>query len=109
MLVAATAICEDSVPLARPSLMTTPRALIYSTNWCPWCTRAKALLEKHGVSYQEIDAEAEWGARFRDEIERRTGGRTVPQIVLDGKPVGGYEDLAVLAMDGLLGPPKDAT
>lgn len=80
-----------------------PRAVVYSTSWCPWCARAKALLAQHGVSFVEIDAEAEWGRAFRDEIEKRTGGRTVPQIVLDGRPIGGYENLAALAMDGGLG------
>lgn len=80
--------------------MSEPRVVVYSTSWCPWCTRAKALLERHGVAFREIDAEREWGPRFRAEIEARTGGRTVPQIVIDGRPIGGCEDLEVIADEG---------
>ncbi len=82
--------------------MSPPRIVVYSTSWCPWCARATRLLADHGLAFEEVDAEKEWGSAFRDEIERRTGGRTVPQIVIDGRPIGGYEDLAVLAMDGKL-------
>ena len=78
----------------------TERVVIYSTSWCPECINAKALLDQHGVRYREIDGELEWGAAFRDEIEKRTGGRTVPQIVIDGQPIGGHDDLTALAEAG---------
>ena len=78
----------------------TERVVIYSTSWCPECINAKALLGRHGVAYREVDSELEWGAAFRDEIEKRTGGRTVPQIVIDGQPIGGHDDLTVLAAAG---------
>ena len=80
--------------------MVDPRVVVYSTSWCPWCHRAKELLQREGVAFQEIDGEAEWGNRFRDEIETRTGGRTVPQIVVDGRPIGGYEELEALVAEG---------
>ena len=84
--------------------MTDPnaRVIIYSTSWCPWCTRAKELLDSRGIAYSEIDGEKEWGARFRDEIFARTGGMTVPQVVIDGKPIGGYSDLSKLDDSGEL-------
>lgn len=78
----------------------TERVVIYSTSWCPSCIGAKVLLEQHGVRYREIDGELKWGAAFRDEIEKLTGGRTVPQIVIDGQPIGGYDVLIVLAAAG---------
>lgn len=77
-----------------------PRVTIYSTSWCVWCRKAKSLLEERGIAYAEVDGEKEWGAAFRDEIEKRTGGRSVPQVVIDGRPIGGYEGLAALALDG---------
>ena len=80
--------------------MSEPRVVVYSTSWCPWCHRAKALLQENGVPFQEVDGEREWGNGFRDEIERRTGGRTVPQVIIDGRPIGGYEELEALVADG---------
>ena len=73
------------------------RILLFTTGWCAQCTRAKELLALRGLDFEGIDAEAIWGEAFREEIERRTGGRTVPQIVIDGRPVGGYD--ALLAME----------
>ena len=80
--------------------MSDARVVVYSTSWCSWCHRAKALLQGQGIAFQEIDGEMEWGNRFRDEIEKRTGGRTVPQVVIDGRPIGGYEELEALAAGG---------
>jgi glutaredoxin 3 len=79
---------------------------IYTTPFCSYCNRAKALLTKKGVSFTEIDVMSTPGARA--EMDRRTGGaRTVPQIIIDGKAVGGSDQLAELdrsgELDGLLG------
>jgi len=79
---------------------------IYTTFWCPYCTAAKALLRKKGVPFREIDAPS--GSAARQEAIRRSGGRTtVPQIFVDGAPVGGYDDIAALdragRLDALLG------
>lgn len=73
---------------------------IYSTNWCPYCVAAKRLLEEKGYEYEEIDIEKM--DMSRDDLEKITGGRSVPQIVMDEKPIGGYEDLQAMAVSGKL-------
>ena len=73
---------------------------IYSTNWCGPCKNAKRLLDERGLSYDEIDIdEIGWN---RDDLYDLTGGRTVPQIVIDEKPIGGYGDLLKLDREGKL-------
>jgi glutaredoxin 3 len=74
---------------------------IYSTMWCGYCARARALLQKKGVAFDEIDVEADTARR--DEMIKRTGGRmTVPQIFIDGAHIGGSDDLAALERAGKL-------
>jgi glutaredoxin 3 len=74
---------------------------IYTTAICPFCDRAKALLRKKGISYDEIDVGAD--PDLRQAMVERTGGRrTVPQIFIDGVPVGGSDDLYALEAKGLL-------
>ena len=90
---------QYNVRLVPPPLA---RVVVYSTSRCPWCTRATSLLEERGIAFNEVDAEVLWRDRFRDEIEKITGARTVPQIVIDGRPIGGYEELAALDLDGRL-------
>ena len=73
---------------------------IYSTSWCGPCKNVKRLLEELGLSYVEIDIEEiGWS---RDDLYDLTGGRTVPQIVINEKPVGGYDDLLKLDREGKL-------
>ena len=73
---------------------------IYSTSWCGPCKNVKWLLEERGLSYDEIDIEEiGWS---RDDLYDLTGGRTVPQIVINEKPVGGYDDLLKLDREGKL-------
>ncbi len=73
---------------------------IYSTSWCGPCKNAKRLLDERGISYDEIDIdEIGWS---RDDLYDLTGGRTVPQIVIDEKPIGGYGDLLKLDREGKL-------
>jgi mycoredoxin len=62
--------------------------LLYSAPWCPDCRTAKRFLEKHGISYQEIDIQATPGAA--EEVIRRTGKRAIPQFVFDGTWVQPY-------------------
>ena len=62
--------------------------LVYSAPWCPDCRTAKRFLEKHGISYKEIDIEATPGAA--DEVIRQTGKRAIPQFVLNGEWVQPY-------------------
>lgn len=74
---------------------------IYSTMWCGYCARARSLLQKKGVDFEEIDIETD-GSK-RDEMIKRAGGRmTVPQIFIDGTHVGGSDDLAALERAGKL-------
>ena len=70
------------------------KVLIYTTNWCPYCHAAKALLDEKGVSYDEIDA-TDPTVRM-DMIQRAHGRRTVPQIFIGERHVGGYDELAAL-------------
>jgi glutaredoxin 3 len=73
---------------------------IYTTNWCPYCWRAKSLLEKKGVPFTEIDVTGDDDKRAW--LVEATGRKTVPQIFIAEKPVGGFDDLAVLAKSGEL-------
>jgi glutaredoxin 3 len=79
---------------------------IYTTMFCPYCHRAKKLLESKGVSFQEIAVDADANARMK-MMERSGGRRTVPQIFVDGQHVGGSDELAALdragKLDALLG------
>jgi len=71
---------------------------VYSTTWCPSCVHAKRLLSDRGLEYEEINIDEKgWS---RDDLFELTGGRTVPQIVIDEKPVGGYNDLVQLDQAG---------
>lgn len=74
---------------------------IYTTALCPYCHRAKALLKKKNVAFTEYAVDAESGRR--DEMTTRApGARTVPQIFIDGKGIGGCDDLYDLESKGTL-------
>ena len=74
---------------------------MYTQPWCPFCARAKNLLDKKGAAYEEINAPA--GTPQRMESHRRSGGLTsVPQIFIDGQHIGGSDDLAALDRAGRL-------
>ena len=79
---------------------------IYTTLFCPYCERAKALLAGKGVAFEERDAPHGSAAR-KDAIARSGGRTTVPQIFIDDRAVGGSDDLAALEragkLDALLG------
>lgn len=68
------------------------RIEIYSTDNCPWCTRAKSLLSAKGFEFEEIDISLD-PARAQQMIER-SGRRTVPQVFIDDLPIGGYDELS---------------
>jgi glutaredoxin 3 len=76
------------------------RVDVYGTVVCPYCVRAKRLLEARGIPYEEHDVGAD--PDLRDEIVRRSGRRTVPQIFIDDRPIGGFEELAALDSSGTL-------
>jgi glutaredoxin 3 len=73
---------------------------MYTTNWCGYCVSAKALLEQKGIPYEEIGMDGEPG--FRAKLRELTGGWTVPQVVIDGEPIGGYTELRRLERTGRL-------
>jgi glutaredoxin 3 len=76
---------------------------IYSTMFCGYCARAKALLDRKGVAYETIDLYEQ--PERRDEMIDRAGGRqTVPQIFIDGEHIGGSDDLYALDRSGGLDP-----
>ena len=73
---------------------------IYSTTWCPSCVFAKRLLEEENIPFEEINIE-EMGMS-REDLGNLTGGMSVPQIVINNKSIGGYEDLLQLNQNGTL-------
>jgi len=77
-----------------------PAVIIYTTGWCPYCQRARKLLEKKGVSFTEIDVES--APEKRAEMQARSGRRTVPQIFIGDSHVGGCDDLHDLEDEGKL-------
>jgi glutaredoxin 3 len=76
------------------------RIRIYTTRWCGYCVRSKALLDSRGLPYEEVHLEDDEG--FRSRLHELTGGWTVPQIVIDGRPIGGYTELWRLDREGRL-------
>ncbi len=80
-----------------------PRIEIYTQPWCPFCSRAVNLLTKKGVAFEEIDAPG-GSAERRHAIERAGGRTSVPQIFIDGRHIGGCDDLMALDRAGKLDP-----
>ncbi len=74
---------------------------MYVTTWCPYCEQAKRLLRSLDVSWSETNIEDE--GLSRAELAQLTGGFTVPQIVINGKSIGGFDDLYALNQSGQLG------
>ena len=80
-----------------------PRVEIYTQPWCPYCARARRLLERKGVAFSEIHAPH--GTPERAESIRRSGGRTtVPQVFVDGRHIGDSDELMALEASGKLDP-----
>lgn len=73
---------------------------LYTTAWCGYCVRARALLEHRGLEYEEIRVDGD--PAFRAKLLEVTGRWTVPQITVDGTPIGGFSELADLDRRGLL-------
>lgn len=76
--------------------------LVYLTHWCPYCRMAKDLLREKGVAFEEIDVDGR--AELRRWLATTTGQRTVPQVFVNGKPLGGFSDISALDEDGKLDP-----
>jgi len=82
--------------------MANPHIVVYLTDWCPFCTRARALLERKGAKFEVIDVDERPEAR--EEMMARSGRRTVPQIFIGDTHVGGCDDLYALDAAGGLDP-----
>ena len=81
--------------------MTAPKVEIYTKFGCPYCTRAKALLDSKGAAYEEYDVTL-GGPKKAEMLERAPGARTVPQVFISGVAWGGSDDLAALEQAGKL-------
>ena len=81
--------------------MAAPKVEIYTKWGCPYCVAAKALLDAKGISYEEYDTTM-GGPKRAEMLERVPGAATVPQILIDGRPVGGSDDLRALDRQGKL-------
>ncbi|MGH8289249.1 MAG: glutaredoxin 3 [Steroidobacteraceae bacterium] len=78
--------------------MSDPKVVMYATSWCPYCARARQLLEAKGVALEEIDIETRPEAR--QEMTARSGRGSVPQIFIAGTHVGGCDNLLDLEARG---------
>ncbi len=82
--------------------MAAPKVTVYTKQHCPYCVRAKHLLGRKSVAYEEIPVDG------RDDLRawlvESTGRRTVPQVFVGERPLGGYDDLAALDAEGKLDP-----
>lgn len=76
---------------------------IYTKAFCPYCTRAKSLLQSKGARFEEADISM-GGAKRQEMIQRANGRTTVPQIFIDGRHIGGFDDMAALDRQGGLDP-----
>ncbi|HJS21627.1 MAG TPA: glutaredoxin 3 [Steroidobacteraceae bacterium] len=72
---------------------------MYTTGWCGYCQRARGLLERKGIAFREIDVD---DAAARTEMVTRSGKRSVPQIFIGARHVGGFEELYALERSGEL-------
>ncbi|HXV95104.1 MAG TPA: glutaredoxin domain-containing protein [Gaiellaceae bacterium] len=76
------------------------RIELYTTAWCGYCDRAKALLRERGLPYEEVRVDHD--PAFRAKLLELTGRWTVPQVLVDGQPIGGFLELRELDRRGLL-------
>ncbi len=82
--------------------MSAPKITVYTTSYCPYCTRAKQLLARKGVAFEEIDAEHD--DQLRAWLVEKTGQQTVPQIFAGERSLGGFSDIDALDRQGKLDP-----
>ncbi len=76
--------------------------IVYSSGYCGFCFRAKRLLDSKGISYQEISVDGH--SDLRQQMSQVSGGRTVPQIIINDKAIGGCDELYALERQGQLDP-----
>lgn len=75
-----------------------PKIEIWGTEFCGYCAAARMLLKKKGLEYEDVSVSRD--PELRREMERRSGRRSVPQIFIDGQPVGGFDELYALEQSG---------
>lgn len=80
--------------------MPAARVVLYSTDYCPYCTRAKMLLSKKSVPFEEVNVEER--PELRSWLVSASGQRTVPQIFVNNRAIGGFTDMAALDRTGEL-------
>jgi glutaredoxin 3 len=77
-----------------------PKVVIYATGWCGYCERARQIFRRKGVEFDEVDIES--GAAARREMLERSGRRSVPQVFIGERHIGGSDDLLALEASGEL-------
>ena len=82
--------------------MSTPKILMYAADWCPYCARARRLLQEKGVPFEEIDVDAL--PETRAQMVARSGRHSVPQIFIDDVHIGGCDELLARDAAGTLDP-----
>jgi glutaredoxin 3 len=82
--------------------MAAPKVTVYTKQNCPYCVRAKRLLEKKGLTFDEVDVES--NDELRVWLREKTGQMTVPQIFAGDRSLGGFSDIDALDRDGKLDP-----
>lgn len=80
--------------------LSAPPITVYTTGWCPYCVRAKALLKSRGYPFTEVDVDGDDAKRAW--LLQTTGRKTVPQIFIGERPIGGFDDLSALDKSGEL-------
>jgi glutaredoxin-like YruB-family protein len=74
---------------AEPALARNREVIVYTTSWCGWCRKTLAFLDKNGIDYENRDIEAD--DAWRDELEEKTGGTSIPVVEIDGEIIRGYD------------------
>lgn len=82
--------------------MPAPKVTVYTASYCPYCVRAKRLLQRKGVAFEEIDAEGK--DELRAWLVEKTGQMTVPQVFVGERSLGGFSDVEALDRQGKLDP-----
>ena len=77
-----------------------PRIRIYGSEYCGYCVAARMLLDRKGLAYEDVPVGSD--AALRKIMEEKSGGRTLPQIFIDDRPIGGFDELNALNMSGEL-------
>lgn len=78
------------------------QVIVYTTSYCPYCSRAKQFLKSMGVDYKEVNVEDD--EALREEMSNKYNWQTVPMIVVNGNFIGGYDDMMRLHAQGKFAP-----